>query len=237
MDKIMIATPMYGGQCSAHYCFYNIELTKQSIKKNIPIRHEFIFTESLITRGRNSLANTFLNSDCSHLMFIDADIGFDPEDVFKLLDHNKDVVCGGYPVKLIDWESIRNAAMSGCPASNLKDFSSPYVYNRVPDTKKQNNLIEVIEAGTGFMMIKKKVFEKLSKIVPEYYSNQFGKSAGKKIKEFYSTSIEDNILLSEDYYFCRLWRKQGGKIFIDTSIKLQHIGNYVFDSSPKHNIR
>lgn len=234
---IMIATPMYGAQCTAHYCYYNIELTKLSIKKNIPIRHEFIYTESLITRGRNALATTFLNSDCTHLMFIDADIGFNPEDVFRLLNHDKDIVCGGYPVKIIDYESLYRATMQGCPVNQLSNYASPYVYNRVPNTKIENGLIEVIEAGTGFMMIKKKVFDFLSDKVKSYESNQFGAGVGRQIKEFYKTEIEDGILLSEDYYFCRLWRKHGGKVFIDTNIVLQHIGPHVFQSSPKHYIR
>lgn len=236
-SKIMIATPMYGAQCSSHYTFYNIELTKLAIAKGIGIQHQFIYTESLITRGRNSLVNSFINSDCTHLMFIDADIGFNPEDVFKLLDRNLDIVCGGYPCKAIDWNYVHKAAINGVPPEGLSSFASPYIYNKVENAEANDELLEVIEAGTGFMLIKRNVFEQLADKVNEYISNQFGYSVGVKIKEYFATSIEQGILLSEDYHFCRLFRKHGGKVYIDTSIVLQHIGAHVFQSSPKHFIR
>jgi hypothetical protein len=232
----MIATPMYGGQCTAHFTYYNIELTKMAMQRGIEIQHQFLFTESLITRGRNSLANTFMSSDFTHMLFIDADIGFKPADVFKLMEHDLDLVCGGYPAKLIDWNLVHKAATNGVPPEGLSSFASPYIYNSLPGNDT-NVVKEVIEAGTGFMMIKRSVFDTLKDHVPEYTSNQFGSGVGTKIKEYFATSIQDGFLLSEDYHFCRLYRKHGGKVFLDTSISLQHIGTNVFQSSPNHTIR
>lgn len=233
----MIATPMFGGQCYAHYTYSTNRFTKLAADIGLEIQYQFLFTESLITRGRNSLASTFMNSDCTHLMFIDADIGFEGDDILKLLRHDKPLICGGYPIKLIDWDSISNASRTGVNPKQLHTFASPYVYNRVPTTKNVNGLIEVRESGTGFMLIKREVFELLSDKVPEYASNQFGENVGAKIKEYFATSIEDGLLLSEDYHFCRLYRRHGGTVYLDTTIKLQHVGTYVYESSKNHHIR
>lgn len=234
--KLMIATPMYGGQASAHFTYFNIEFAKLATSLGLKFQHQFLYTESLITRGRNSLVKSFLDSNCTHFMFIDADIGFNPEDIIKLIKYDKEIVCGGYPAKLIDWDSVGEAASKGVPNSALKDYASPYIYNRVPDTEEKDGLIEVIEAGTGFMMIQRNVFKRLSDKVPSYIANQFGTNK-EEIKEFFATSIENNILLSEDYHFCRLARRNGIKVYIDTTIDLQHIGGYVFTSSRNHYIR
>jgi hypothetical protein len=235
--KLMIATPMFGGQCYAHYTYATNRFTKLAADIGLDIQYQFLFTESLITRGRNSLASTFLNSECTHLMFIDADIGFEPDDILKLLSHNKPLICGGYPIKIIDWDSISDAIRSGINPRQLHTFASPYVYNRVPTTKNINGLIEVKESGTGFMLVKREVFELLSDKVPEYTSNQFGENVGAKIKEYFATSIEDGLLLSEDYHFCRLYRRYDGTVYLDTTIKLQHVGTYVYESSKNHHIR
>jgi hypothetical protein len=235
MKKLMIGTPMYGGLCSAYYHFSSINLMRMACKEGLEISHQFTTTESLITRARTGIANTFLNSDCTHLLFIDADIGFEPEDVFKLLSHNLEFVCGGYPAKNIDWKHISAAAQRGTPAQLLPTFASPYIYNRLSEQPEDvpAGLIEVKNAGTGFMMISKSVLEKLSGHVPDYINNQFD-NHGTRAKEFFSTTIKNDILLSEDHYFCEKWREIGGRIFIDPSIRLKHIGTYVYESSPNH---
>lgn len=231
--KLMIGTPMYGGQCSAHYTFSNLNLVRIAKDRGIELNYQFTTTESLITRGRNSIASTFINSDCSHLLFIDADIGFNPEDVFKLISHKMDIVCAGYPAKLIDWHSVYHAARHGVTPNMLHHYASPYIYNRNPTGDHYGNLVDVIEAGTGFMLINRTVFEIMSEHVNSYIANQFG-SDRVTIKEFFATSIEDGFLLSEDYHFCRKWRSLGGKVYVDKSISLQHIGSNVFESSLQH---
>lgn len=233
MKYLMIGTPMYGGQCSAHYTFSNLNLARIAKDHNVNLNYQFTTSESLITRARNNIADIFLNSECSHLLFIDADISFDPMDVIKLINHDIDVVCGGYPAKMFDWNSIYNAARNGVPPNELSSYASPYIYNRSDQEDKKEGLIEVKESGTGFMMIKKEVLQKLSKHVNVYISNQFD-NVGKKNYEFFSTMIDDDILISEDYFFCRKWRSIGGKVFVDKSIKLCHIGSHVYQPSPNH---
>lgn len=237
MKKLMIGTPMYGGICTAHYLYSTINLTRLAAKHNLDLNYQFTTSESLITRARSSIANIFLNSDSTHLIFIDADIGFNAEDILKLLSHDLDFVCGGYPGKTLDWNSIASAALKGVPSNSLAEFASPYIFNRLTPQPSElhTDLIEVLNAGTGFMMISKKVVERISKIVPEYINNQFD-NYGSKSKEFFSTMIKDGILLSEDHFFCEKWREVGGRIFVDTSIKLRHVGSYVYEGSPKHHI-
>lgn len=233
--KLMVATPMYGGQCTAHYTYYNLQLVKLAQQVGLHVQHEFIYTESLITRGRNALVHSFMNSGCTHLLFIDADIGFDPQDVLKLIDNDLPIVCGGYPAKVIDWNAIYEAARNGVNPQDLPHYASPTISNKV-DKAQQGPLVEVLEAGTGFMMIKREVFEKLADKVPTYIANQFGPSAGTSIREYFATSIRNQFLLSEDYHFCRLWRDIGGMVFVDRSIRLNHIGTHVYLTSIHHSI-
>jgi hypothetical protein len=233
MINLMIGTPMYGGNCTAHYAFSNLNLARIASEHNVNLNFQFTTSESLITRARSNIAHIFLNSNCSHLLFIDADISFDPLDVIKLLKHDLDIVCGGYPAKLLDWNSIYRAAQMGIGPADLPNYASPFVYNRVNNDPQSGDLIEVKESGTGFMMIKRNVFEKLSPHVNTYLSNQFDNS-GEKNKEFFSTMIDDDILISEDYFFCRKWRSIGGKIYVDRTIKLSHVGSHVYRPSPNH---
>lgn len=235
MINLMIGTPMYGGQCSAHYTFSNLNLARVAKEYDINLNYQFLTSESLITRGRNSIVNTFMKSDCSHLLFIDADIGFNPADVIKLLNHNLDIVCAGYPAKYIDWGSIQNAARNGVQNNMLSMYASPYIFNRLEDGNHNGPLVEVKESGTGFMMIKKSVFETMQPHVPWYVTNQFN-GDGDTNYEYFATSIEDNLLLSEDYHFCRKWRSMGGKVYVDKSISLNHVGSYIYQSSQNHSI-
>jgi hypothetical protein len=235
MTKLMIGTPMYGGQCSAYYTFSMLNLTREATARGLELNFQFTTTESLITRARTGIANTFLRSDCSHLLFVDADIGFEPSSVFKLLDHQLPLVCGGYPAKHIDWNHISQAARSGVAPHQLKTYASAYIYNRLNPQPGDVplGLIEVINAGTGFMLIAREVFEHLSPRVPTYQNNQFDNS-GTQALEFFATSIKNGILLSEDHYFCDLWRSAGGRIFVDPEISLQHVGSHVYESSRNH---
>lgn len=229
----MIGTPMYGGKCTAHYTFSNLNLSRIAKENNLNLNYQFTTTESLITRGRNAIVKTFLNSNCSHLLFIDADIGFDPQDVIKLLNYDLDIVCAGYPAKFIDWNSVYRAAQIGVAPHQLQMYASPYIYNKLENGEHKGNLIEVVESGTGFMLIKRLVFEKMKDHVPYYIANQFNTTA-ECVHEYFATSIQDQLLLSEDYHFCRKWRSMGGKVYVDKSIILDHIGDMVFTSSPNH---
>lgn len=232
---VLIATPMYGGMCTGHYAASIIGCLNVLKTAGISSFWAHIMNESLITRARNELVRLFLEkSDISHLMFIDADIHFPDTAVYELLEADKDVVCGIYPKKEIDWEKISAAAQAG--KDNLKDFGGAFVLNVAEETGRETNsggLLEVRHGGTGFMLIKRKVFEKLKDHVPTYRTSTVRDSDGNFVKplthEFFATSIDaTGALLSEDYHFCELWRKHGGKIYANPFIKLEHIGTYIY---------
>ena len=235
---LFIATPMYGGQCFGFYTQSLLQLQKMCDAANIDVTFSFMFNESLITRARNGLAKGFLNSECTHLLFIDADIRFNPGDILPMLAADKEVICGIYPKKEINWTLVRKAINDGLPNDKLQYCTGSFVVNLVDYAPEKtvpiNEPVEIWNGGTGFMLIKREVFEKLSDHVPSYINNVADLSGTLKtepIKEFFTTIIEEetNILLSEDYYFCKLARKHGMKIWAAPWVKLAHVGTYAFE--------
>ena len=237
--KIFIATPMYGGMCAGFYTQSIIQLLTTCQANGVDAEFSFMFNESLITRARNSLTHSFLKTDCSHLMFIDSDIKFRAEDVIYMIRADKDILCGIYPKKEINWHSVKAAMDRGVPFDQLKSHTGSFVVNLVnyagEVTVPVNVPVEIFNGGTGFMLIKREVFGKLGESVPSY-SNDVVDLGGKMqqsepIKEFFTTSIEPgtNRLLSEDYHFCRIWRESGGQVHAAPWCQLSHIGTYAFE--------
>jgi hypothetical protein len=239
MTNLFVATPMYGGMCNGQYTVGMISMVAVFSHAKVPFEYSYMMNESLITRGRNSLADSFLHSDCTHLMFIDADIGFDPVDILKMIDADKDIICGLYPRKEIDWIQVHNAVAQGVPPQELHRYTGSFVVNAVGDAEQVagtiNTPVEISNGGTGFMLIKREVFEKLASVVPEYNNDMYAvieaDQRPKVIKEFFATSIDaesGNRLLSEDYHFCKIARQAGFKVWAAPWAKLIHCGTYNF---------
>lgn len=242
--KVFVATPMYGGMCTGAYALGMMQATQIFGSNNILMYYSYTQNESLITRGRNRLAYEFLTTDCTHLLFIDADIGFNPYDVIPMIDADKEIICGMYPKKEIDWPRVKEASDKGVPAEELQHHAGSFVVNfangeRVVDVRI-NEPFEIENGGTGFMLIKREVFEKLADKVPEYINDiqtavEF--EAGVKqemIKEYFATSIDAESggrLLSEDYHFCKIARKEGVQIWAAPWAKLMHCGTYNFQGN------
>lgn len=236
LPNIYIATPMYGGVCSGQYTSDLLNLSATFLKKRWKCCFRYIINESLITRARNNLVHNFLNHElqCTHLLFIDADIsGFSGNDVCKMIEADVDVIAGVYPTKNINWSAIENNLQFISNEADMKKISTTYVFNQKPDTTRNiessDDIIEVDNVGTGFMLIKRQVFEKLSKHVQVYINDSIG-SELETTYNFYDTSIDDEyrVLLSEDYHFCKSWTDIGGKIYIAPWVDLKHTGNYTF---------
>lgn len=239
MDKfkgktLMIATPMYGGMCSGNYVAGLIQAIPVLNSVGVNVFWSQITNESLITRARNELAHLFLEQKHDYLMFIDADIGFTSHSLLELIKADKDVVGGLYPKKEVDWKRVGLAASQG--HKDLKDFSGSFVLNMLQEDKESDaqGCLEVRHTGTGFLLIKRSVFETLAPHVPQYRASTYkdpetGEYVKPLTKEFFATSIDETgALLSEDYHFCDLWRKHGGKIYVNPFIKLDHVGTYVY---------
>jgi len=237
-NNIFLATPMYGGMCYGYYTQALINLTKV-LAGNTDITFSFMFNESLITRARNALTHAFLKTDCSHLMFIDSDIRFEATDIPPMLAADKDIICGIYPKKEVNWHSVKSAFDTGVELDKMKYHTGSFVINLVGYTSQVtvpiNEPVEIWNGGTGFMLIKREVFESLADKVPSYTNDVIDLAGNLKaldvIKEYFATSIEDgtNRLLSEDYHFCNLWRKHGGKVWAAPWCRLGHIGTYAFE--------
>jgi hypothetical protein len=177
--RLFVAVPMYGGQCAGMFTRSIADLSAICTKYNIPLQLFFLFNESLITRARNYCVDEFMRSEATHLMFIDSDIGFNPQDVIALLamqsdDSPYDVIGGPYPKKCISWEKIKQAVDKGMAdenPNNLEKYVGDYVFNPKGGQKEIpiNQPVEVLEIGTGFMMVRRKTFEDYQRSFPHLW--------------------------------------------------------------------
>jgi len=247
--KLFVATPMYGGQCNGMYARSMCDLTAMCLKYGIEMKSYFLFNESLITRARNYCVDEFLRSGYTHLMFIDSDIGFNPQDVIALLalqtdESPYDIIGGAYPKKCITWEKIKMAVDKGVADENpalLEDFVGDFVFNPVMEKGQGSKSIrldepaEVLEIGTGFMMIRRATFEEYAKKYPNImYKPDHVRTAEfdgtRKIGMYFQAEVdpESERYLSEDYLFCQNSRKADMKVWICPWMHLQHAGFYTF---------
>ena len=229
-----IATPMYGGNCKGVYVDGLMALTFELARKGYQVSFSKIYNESLITRARNNLVYEFEKSGADALLFIDADEGFNHMDVIRMIESGKDVIGAIYPMKNINWENVRKAALAG--KENLAEYSGFFAMNMLPgeNTFKIGEPVEVTEVGTGMLFVRKEVFEKMKPECPTYMLNTAtGAFDGSQmVTEYFATSItEDGILLSEDYHFCRKWREMGGQVFAAPWVNIVHAGEYIFNGN------
>lgn len=236
MAVITVATPMYGGMCSGAYTRSLMALIENlKIKGHTPIYLD-LSNESLINRARNTLTEMFLRTPSDYLLFIDADQGFDHNAVIKMIEEDVDIIGAAVPMKAINWERVATAAKEG--KENLDRFTALYNVNMSKEQKKAmsekpGEKVEVDYIGTGLLLIKRNVFEVLKEYVGSYRSDQQhigGINFGEAIYDFWKTTIDPDSerLLSEDYYFCKLWKEQGGKIYLAPYVKVVHVGTYWF---------
>ena len=232
---IFIATPCYGGMCTGFYTQSLIQAVNILKANGIEMSVSLLFNESLIQRGRNLLAHQFMmNDSATHLMFSDADIKFNPIDIVLMLKANKDIICGVYPKKEINWNAVEKAVKDGVPVDQLKNKTGSLVVNLVgyegEVTVPAGEPLEIWNGGTGFMLIKKEVMSKLKDVMPTYV-NDVNVNNRDKITEYFACAIEPGLdrLLSEDYYFCWKARENGIKIHAAPWVNLGHVGNYLFE--------
>lgn len=248
--KLFVATPMYGGQCGGMYTRSICDLTALCVKYGIEVRSYFLFNESLITRARNYCVDEFLRSDAEHMLFIDSDIGFNPQDVIAMMalqtpESEYDVIAGPYPKKCITWEKIKQAVDAGVAdedPNRLEDFVGDFVFNPAvdendPSTKsiRLDEPAQVLETGTGFMMIRRSTFDKYKAAYPQYsykpdHIRTEAFDGSREIHAYFDCIIDPKTkrYLSEDYMFCQNVRNMGSKVWMCPWMHLQHTGAYVF---------
>lgn len=246
--SIFVGVPMYGGNCSGLFCKSTNDLATMCAKYGIRVVFYYLFNESLVQRARNYVADEFLRSDCTHLMFIDSDIGFDPKDVLSLLGiqitypDQYDVLAAPYPKKSVAWEKVKKAVEAGRADNpfDLMHYAGDYVFNPLPHIKsfRVDEMVEVSEAGTGFMLIPRGVFDRYKTAYPELsYKPDHLRSENfdgdRQIMAYFDCAIhpESRRYLSEDYFFCWNVRKAGMKVHMAPWMQLQHVGTYIFRGS------
>ena len=204
--------PCYGGMLTESTFMSFIKWANTARQLNIDWTLETMVNESLISRARNTLTAKFLHMpDATHLMLIDADIGWEPWHLLVLLNRDVDVIGGLYPMKTMPIKWVVNG-FDGAEEG--------------PD-----GFQEVSKAGTGFLLMKKHVFEKLnSNPAVKQYKNDIGLDPvyDQYLKTYFDTAVRQNRYYSEDWTFCENWRDMGGKIYMDKRVLLRHSGSYVF---------
>lgn len=246
--KLFLAVPMYGGQCAGMFAKSVADLSSMCTSHGIEMRSYFLFNESLITRARNYCVDEFMRSDCTHMMFIDSDIGFDPRDVIAMLalqsdDTEYDVIAGPYPKKCISWEKIKLAVDKGMADQDpniLEKYVGDYVFNPKGGGGqiRIDVPVEVSEVGTGFMMTRRRTFEKFVEAYPQYsYKPDHVRTehfdGSREIMQYFQAEIDPKSkrYLSEDYWFCQKLIDIGAKIWYCPWMRLQHVGSYIFGGS------
>lgn len=232
--KIFFATPCYGGSCGEPFFRSMIELVGTLSKSNVPYVVSTLINESLVTRARNKLVREFLNTDATHLFFVDADIRFKTEDALRVIFRDKPVVTGTYPMKIFNVDNLVGKKFDS--VADVRAAAAKYVTNFVfkDDEARKNRelqvvdgLIEIHDAGTGFMCIKREVIERMIEAYPETEYIPEGEDVP-SYALFDTTIDEDKRYLSEDYTFCRRWQQMGEKIWLDPTVILDHFGSIVY---------
>ena len=212
--RVHMCMPCYGGQLTESTFMSYIKWANMARQLGIEWTVETMTNESLISRARNTLTAKFLHTEGStHLMFIDADIGWEPWHLLVLLNRKVDVIGGLYP---------------------MKSMPIKWCVNGIPGQEEGvDNLVEVTKTGTGFLLIKREVFEKLdAHPAVKPFANDIGldPALNKYMKTYFDTAVREGRYYSEDWTFCENWRDIGGQVFVDKRVLLKHTGTYVFDA-------
>jgi hypothetical protein len=236
--NLVVATPCFGGQVSTIYTtsLFNLQQAVQKLS-NVKLKVHMRDGDALITRARANLVTLFLDDPAAtHLLFVDADIGFTPEQVFRLIESGADMVAGCYPIKRIDWDKVKRVVASG--HSNLGSASLDYVLevDNPDQVKVVGGFARVRYAGTGFLMIRRHVLERMCahplyaplKFLREHSRDALAGSPNRYALFECMIDPATGTYLSEDFAFCKRWTDMGGEIWADLESRLDHVGPQVF---------
>jgi hypothetical protein len=233
--NLVVATPCFGGQVSVLYAASLFELQKQVRGyKDFNLKVLFKDGDALITRARASLISQFLDDpSATHLLFVDADIGFEAERVLRLIECGAEMCAAVYPIKRIDWEKVKSTIKTARP--NPAAAALQYVFE-VDDPNavtEKGGFVKVRYAGTGFLMIRRGVLEKMCTRYPQLqykrdHSIDAVTESDNRFALFECMIAEDGTYLSEDFAFCKRWTDMGGEIWADLDSRLDHVGPMTF---------
>ena len=235
---LVIGTPMYGGMCTSEYTQSLLNLSESANKSDVKLTTIFLGNESLIQRGRNTVAHHFMNlPDATHLLFIDADMKFRTEDVVRMIQADKSFIVGPVALKGYNWEEIRQAAING--EDEINRTGGVFNINKLPgiDMVDENTPFEIEHGGNAFMMLRRDVFETLKPHTPIYTNGGRSLPDGVEIYDYFRVEInkDTNHLLSEDYFLCHSYRQLGGKVWCAPWVETGHFGSHLFNGKYSRN--
>lgn len=241
--RLFLATPMYGGQAHVEYVRSLCDLTAWCVRHGVELRTRFVAGEALLPLTRARMVDEFLRSDCTHLLFVDADIGFEATDAIALLalagaQTPYDVIAGPFPRKQIVWAQVMRAVANGvvgADPSEAERYAHTYAFSPLPGAGAVplDAPVEVLEVGTGFTLIRREAFARIDRhrAVPRFAFDGIGngENAGNDVALYFECEIEPDSrrYLTEAYAFCRRLRAAGGRIWLCPWIRLRHVGPHV----------
>ena len=241
--SLYVAVPCFGCYMMNSFMASIIGLQAACARRGVQIFVDFVGNESLVERARNILVKRFLQSGdaYTHLLFIDADIGFNPDSVFRLLDFDKDIVSAIYPKKSIDWTKVKNKVASG-DAEDIRSMGLDYNLNIKPseDNRVVNGFVKSLDVATGFLLMKRQA---LIDMYEHYKEELFSVNdiQGQNVNDYIAIFAcmidpETKRFLSEDYAFCRRWQMMGRDVWADLTTPLSHSGNNVISGNIKERL-
>ena len=232
--RIFVGTPVHS-DVSIHYFKACLEFQKECFVRKIPIMFQ-VMKSSLVTQGRQLCVASFLQSDCTHLLFIDSDISFSYKSIERLIAYDKDISLIPYPIKSMDSDKLKARIKSGSEL-DPKILGNQYTLS-IDDPKKinvENGFIEVERGPAGCMLIKRETFDKLIKEYPEFTIEQHTLIDGKLVKRphmynFFDTywNPNDKTYTGEDFYFCKLAKHAGIKMYALIDEYISHHGEFTY---------
>jgi hypothetical protein len=236
--SVLLATPAYGGQVTVGYVQSLLALKDACVARGLSLEIDLAPGDALITRARSRIATRFLeHTQHTHLLFVDADVAFEPDHLFRLIAADRPVVGGVYPLKQIHWEKVEGAAKAGL--KDVQAASLAYVVRFLPTP---DHSVELDDAGfgavaflaTGFMLIRRDALERIAAAHPELRCQVARTAAAPEpVTMFFESMVDPDTgeHLSEDFAFCRRWRGLGGEVVADFRTRMSHIGHATYTGS------
>lgn len=253
MDQpvLYLATPAYGGLVTTRYLTSLLAAKGRLDRLGIGVAVDAIAGESLITRARNACAARFLAASLAgrpftHLVFIDADVGFPEWAIERLLGLGEPVVAAAYPLKRVGWSRLAELAQAGTlagrTAAEIEALACDYALRLAVPSEVRDDFVSVLSAGTGFMCVARAAIEELGAAATPYVNDVAGyeiPAPGTELdgelrfRALFEAGVdaESGTYLSEDYAFCKRWRALGGKIWVDLRTPLTHVGSHAHEGN------
>lgn len=233
MTRLYLTSPTTG-LVDIHYMRSVFALQSECNKRKVGITLH-LHKSSIVTFGRNACTAAFLHSDCTHMLFVDTDIQFNEQDIFKMIEADEEITLIPYPLKWIDWKKARELYQSHKIPVNKGGFHFPMKVINEDEFGIENGWMEIERGPAGCMLLKREAIERMIKFYPDLKVKQ-NHLINENVKDsansynFWDTEFdrEEGKIVGEDFAFCDRFRKAGGRIFALIDSEIAHHGNYPF---------